>query len=305
MIFKKKDSDQKIIDGLKLLLSSNIVPEKNYFIARDLQRLKTGSKGEKDAAYYLDFFYGDSPRWAVIHDLRIEHNGKTAQIDHILINRIFDFYILESKSFRDKLRINTKGEFSAVYDNKVIGIESPLEQNERHIHLLNQFLRDNDILPKRLGLTIKPNFRNYVLISPKTTIKRPPHSSFDTSRIIKADTLKTVIEEYADNLPITEITRIATISNFSTIAHMAKAMVSHHKPNVIDLKKKYGFTDKHIADYIKKRSDKTGHTDTITRKHRPPCPWCHSEMVQRTAKTGNKFWGCPKYPQCRGTRSIT
>jgi predicted RNA-binding Zn-ribbon protein involved in translation (DUF1610 family) len=36
----------------------------------------------------------------------------------------------------------------------------------------------------------------------------------------------------------------------------------------------------------------------------PHCPKCGSEMILRTAKSGanagNKFWGCSKYPNCRG-----
>lgn len=36
------------------------------------------------------------------------------------------------------------------------------------------------------------------------------------------------------------------------------------------------------------------------------CPRCRSKMVLRTAKqgrnTGGKFWGCSKYPRCKGTR---
>lgn len=38
----------------------------------------------------------------------------------------------------------------------------------------------------------------------------------------------------------------------------------------------------------------------------PVCPQCASPMVQRTAKRGStageKFWGCARYPVCRGTR---
>lgn len=38
----------------------------------------------------------------------------------------------------------------------------------------------------------------------------------------------------------------------------------------------------------------------------PACPVCGSEMVKRTAKkganAGSQFWGCIKYPACRGTR---
>jgi restriction system protein len=38
----------------------------------------------------------------------------------------------------------------------------------------------------------------------------------------------------------------------------------------------------------------------------PSCPQCGSGMVRRTAKkgtnAGNQFWGCSRYPQCRGVR---
>lgn len=38
------------------------------------------------------------------------------------------------------------------------------------------------------------------------------------------------------------------------------------------------------------------------------CPNCGSDMVLRTAKRGknigSKFWGCSRYPKCRGTRAL-
>jgi restriction system protein len=38
----------------------------------------------------------------------------------------------------------------------------------------------------------------------------------------------------------------------------------------------------------------------------PSCPVCRSPMVLRTAKrgknSGSSFWGCSRYPKCRGTR---
>lgn len=33
----------------------------------------------------------------------------------------------------------------------------------------------------------------------------------------------------------------------------------------------------------------------------PPCPQCDAPMVQRSGKYG-AFWGCSRYPECRGTR---
>jgi restriction system protein len=35
----------------------------------------------------------------------------------------------------------------------------------------------------------------------------------------------------------------------------------------------------------------------------PACPQCGAEMTRRhNRKTGQPFWGCPKFPACRGTR---
>jgi len=40
----------------------------------------------------------------------------------------------------------------------------------------------------------------------------------------------------------------------------------------------------------------------------PNCPRCNTPMVMREARrgpnAGEKFWGCPNYPKCRGTRSL-
>ena len=40
----------------------------------------------------------------------------------------------------------------------------------------------------------------------------------------------------------------------------------------------------------------------------PHCPRCGSRMVMRLARrgrnAGNHFWGCPRFPSCRGTRNI-
>lgn len=40
----------------------------------------------------------------------------------------------------------------------------------------------------------------------------------------------------------------------------------------------------------------------------PTCPLCHASMVLRTAKKGSRagdsFWGCSRFPDCRGTRAV-
>jgi DNA-binding helix-hairpin-helix protein with protein kinase domain len=47
---------------------------------------------------------------------------------------------------------------------------------------------------------------------------------------------------------------------------------------------------------------------TAAHAHSPNCPRCHTPMVRRTARRGRRagraFWGCSRYPSCRGTRPI-
>jgi four helix bundle suffix protein len=54
-------------------------------------------------------------------------------------------------------------------------------------------------------------------------------------------------------------------------------------------------------------SDPSDRTDPTDLKP-PPCPQCGSLMVLRTAKggknPGSQFWGCSKYPDCKGLTSI-
>src|ERR1019366_3140261 len=35
----------------------------------------------------------------------------------------------------------------------------------------------------------------------------------------------------------------------------------------------------------------------------PACPRCHSTMVRRASRHGF-FWGCSRFPSCRGTRAL-
>ncbi len=72
----------------------------------------------------------------VLHDLRLECDGRVAQIDHLLMNRFLEIYVCESKRFAEGVAINDQGEFSAFYGSKPYGVPSPVQQNKRHMVVL-------------------------------------------------------------------------------------------------------------------------------------------------------------------------
>ncbi len=252
MIIKKMDSKQIEILELENLLKSKLTPYQRFAIEKELRAVRSGVSGEKDSAYYIDFYFADSKNWAVIHDLRLEHRGQVAQIDHLLINRFFDMYVLESKNFSHKLRITPEGEFQAEYRKGWIGIPSPIEQNKRHIHLLDLFLKQHDILPKRVGITIRPRFKNLILVSPKSVIRRPLKRKFDTGSIIKADTLRTRIDRELEKWnPLENFATLSKICSFSTVEKTSRRLARFHKSLKVDFKAKFGLSRE--IDRVKER----------------------------------------------------
>jgi hypothetical protein len=241
MIIKRMDSKEQEIGELETLLKGRLIPYQRFLIERELKAIRSGVSGEKDSAYYIDFYLGNSKNWAVIHDLRLEHKGQVAQIDHLLMNCFFDIYVLESKNYSYKLKVTPEGEFQTYYDKEYIGIPSPIEQNKRHIHLLDRFLKHHDILPKRVGISIRPRFKNIILVSPKSIIVRPPENKFDTSSVIKADTLRTKIDwEVEKGSPFTDIASLSKTCSSSTLQRTARRLASFHRPQRIDFKSKFG-----------------------------------------------------------------
>jgi hypothetical protein len=242
MIIKKMDSKQEEIAELMALLKGRLTSNQRFLIGRELKTIKSGVSGEKDSAYYMDFYFGNSKNWAVIHDLRLEHRGQVAQIDHLLINRFFDMYVLESKNYSHshRLKITPEGEFQIYYGKEYTGIPSPIEQNKRHIHLLGLFLKHHNILPKRVGISIRPRFKNLILLSPKSIIRRPLNKKFDTGSVIKADTLRTRIDrELAKQNPLADLATLSKTCSSPTLMKTARTLAGFHRPKRIDFRAKF------------------------------------------------------------------
>jgi hypothetical protein len=187
MLIKQADDQSIAMAELERLAAGTGAEAKRA--KTELRNRKAGLKGEAESAYLIDFDYGNSPNWAVIHDLRLEHGGRTAQIDHLLINRWMEFFVLETKQFHAGVKITDEGEFLRWnnFDKHFEGMPSPLQQNERHIAVLSDVVSRIEF-PSRFGMRITPTFNSLVLVAPSARIDRP--KKFDASRVIKADQLK-------------------------------------------------------------------------------------------------------------------
>ena len=173
MILKQKDEVTPLLVELeRLLLSQALRPEQRAAIEDELWMVRAGNKGEKDAAYHIDFARKEGKHSAVIHDLRIEHRGRVAQIDHLVIMRTLDFHVIESKAFGNEVRISEEGEWETNTRYGWKGIPSPVEQNSRHIEVLKAFIEDSGLVPKKMGIPMSMDFHNWVLVSPSCQLRR-------------------------------------------------------------------------------------------------------------------------------------
>lgn len=249
MIIKQKDSLEQAIQQLETIirypgLSHNILDR----VRVELRTLKAGMTGETNAAYFINFDFAERKSWAIIHDLRIEHGGLVAQIDHLLISRFLEFYVLESKSYSSGIKITDRGEFLTEYNGKYIAIESPIEQNRRHTIVLENLLRKSSLLPTRLGVTLQPTMLAYVLVSPKSMVRRPSSRRFNTDMVIKADELLRKIESEDDKAKTLEVAGLLVkMVSSETLMQMAHKLVALHKPADINYYEKYGLDANALA----------------------------------------------------------
>jgi len=238
MLIKSADDKESQIAILQNLLShERMPPEKRQLIERELRNLSIGVATERQAAFEIDFYAAPSKNLFVIHDLRLEIGGRVAQIDHLLMNRAFEVFVLETKTFSTGLSINERGEFSTSYDGKEIGIPSPVEQNARHISVLKDAFKEIG-LPKRLGITLQPTFNSVVLVSPKAIINRPKRADIDAS-IIKLDQFFSWYHKKMDALTLKDTIGILKVCSSETVKNLGEKLLSLHKPNRIDYIKRF------------------------------------------------------------------
>ena len=286
MLFKDIDSKKEEINQLKNLLKLSKNPKQQTIIRADLARIENGYKAEKENAYYLDFRFKDNAHNILLHDIRIEYEGKVAQIDHIIINR-FGIEVLESKSFTGILTIKGDGSLNVTYGKKVQTFPNPIEQNNRHIQILSDYIKAHVKLPSNLKLFGIP-ISSTILINPKTTLT----NNHLPKGFERADSFATKRVEDIDKMGAMEVFKsLGCIMKIDRAKEIAEFLVKHHKPKVYDYSKKYPLikketpsnTNSHIKpmkNFIKKSILENPTLIKNQDIHTPLCSKCKSPNIE-------------------------
>lgn len=236
MLIKSADDKAKRLRLLEdLQQSPHLDARQKEWLAKELKNTRTGMRGERDAAHYIDNTLATSKYSMTLHDLRFSVDGEVAQIDHMIIGRM-EFFLLETKTFGGDLKINDHGEFSVQYPGeRSYGIPSPQEQSRRHENVLVKLLDRLEIKP-RFGARHK--FHHLVLVDPKRSIERPNAKQFDTSAVMKADQFPAWLRTYNEKEPslAEAVTGLAMLRSTETIQDWAEKIARQHRPtNPLDL----------------------------------------------------------------------
>jgi len=233
MLIKSADDRSGDIAELRTLANeSELTPLQKKRIEQELYNLEKGAWGEETAAYFLNFHFASSENHLLLHDLRLHlTDGRTAQIDHLLINRFLDFYVLESKNWQ-QLTVDQAGNCTT-WAGKIIGVESPLEQCRRHVDVLAIALQTSPRLKE-----LAPRYEMFprVLVAPRCHLKAPAHQEY-----VKADAFYSVRAKEIDNeSTLKSLWALPRFSSKSTLAKLGEALLELHQQSTRDWRARFG-----------------------------------------------------------------
>lgn len=315
------------------LLDSGSLPKDQV---SSVKAYMAGLKAEKEMAYYLAARFGQYRDLAIFNNLKIEHRGMVAQVDHLVLSR-WSAYFIETKSVGHKISINADGQWARVYGRKYKNMESPIEQSRRHEAILFDLLesRLSEFMGKVLGL--QKAFRKLIDVQHLVAVSvgaiiqgrgkkavtdhlramdQIPQMIEDRHKEVKASFMGGVL---ADMLNPGHKKRLAAFNEkeFEACCQMLLALDASQTP----LEQAHAFIEGlHVeATGLQPGCDEGGEdaatavpsgpssgtqTKAPAGNTAPACPKCGAEMVLRTAgrgdRAGKQFYGCSTYPKCRG-----
>jgi hypothetical protein len=244
MLIKAADDRQPDVDVLTALMARpGVDGATRRHIEEELRRIQAGARGEREASYEIEFHFGANPNRMTIHDLRLEVDGRVAQIDHLMIDRLLGIWVCESKQFSEGVAVDEFGEWTGFHNRRPFGIGSPIEQNRKHIAVLGDVFAKRLVdLPTRLGVAIKPAFHSLILVSKQARITRPKSKAGrarvdDLDSVIKVDQLNTLMDKYWNSRGIADFRRIV---GKGEIERIARQLVALHRPIAVDWRSRFG-----------------------------------------------------------------
>ncbi len=233
LIKSADDRSQEIAELNGLLTETGLSETQKKKIRTKIRDTGKGAWGEEMAAYYLNFHFASSESHLLLHDFRLVlTDGRTAQIDHLLINRFQDFYVLESKNW-GQLTVDETGACTT-WAGRIVGVESPLEQCRRHAEVLAAALQN---APQLKILAPRYQIIPRVLIAPSCHLKAPYHEEW----YVKADGFYSARAREIENLSLMKsLMDLPRFTGKEAFMKLGGELASLHHPQQFDWRSRFG-----------------------------------------------------------------
>lgn len=252
-------------------------------LERDIALAKSGIAGEKRVAFELKNAHYPL---VFLHDLNLEHEGSTAQIDFLVISP-YNAFVLECKNLVGDIKVQRDGSFVRTFElggrRRREAIYSPVTQNARHVELMKAIIKsENGKLISRLIAGMLDSYFHSVIVlaNDKTVVSMTGAPAEVRRQVVRCDALVDHIKK------IDQASRqTSDRDSFAQMRRRAEAWLRRSKPLQVDLAGKYAI--------------KTVRDEAPQQGEVPICPVCGSPMQLRTARhgahKGQQFWGCSTY----------
>lgn len=253
-IFLKEESEAKYYISKLQELHSRAPEGLKGRIEKELKIATLGELGENNIAFELK--NSGIPMY-ILHDICLETNELSAQIDYIVVTRKVVF-IIECKNLVGNIEINSQGNFIRTYsfNGKFIkeGIYSPITQNERHLEVLKRIKKEsksNFISKLLFDKYFNDNYKSLVVLAnPKTVLNSRYAKKEIKDNVIKADQLINYIKE------VNSKSDLMSLSD-KEMKEIADRLLALHKSSKLSFLKKYRELIELVDNYDDKNDVKT------------------------------------------------
>lgn len=182
------------------------------------QRMRAAGKAaEDDARWHIDRTLKTSKNWRIVHDLVLfdRKSDGWCQIDHIVFGRMGHFLVMETKSAKEGLSLHTEsGAWSVLFYGRPKPMASPIAQNIRHIEVLTDYLKQCEVMPKRLGIAIPPSFANWVLVQPGSRVPK----EYGGAKLVQRDQFSQELDGFIKNIGLGSVLKVMGFDELDRIA---------------------------------------------------------------------------------------
>jgi hypothetical protein len=302
-IFLKEDtSAERELVELKALLP-RVCDDDRTRLERDIRIAQAGIRGEDQVTFELKNSH--LPIY-MIHDLRLEFEGLSTQIDFLVICPYVNV-IIECKNLLGNITVDDKGQFVREFGTgrfrKRESIYSPITQNERHLQLMRQIRASEKGTVGRLAyeLCFDDINKSVVVLANDETVLSDRYAKREVKdKIIRRDALIGRLQQLN-----AEGKKKNSKASDKDMQQIGQIWLDHHVERTRDVTAGY-----ELRDEVPQASVATTAPVPSTSADTgvPLCPICGAPMMRRVAHRGPReglpFWGCSNYPTCHGIVNI-